>query len=222
MADVIVVKSQTEKEHILSQLEAPEDRFRLIPTGIDPCYAHPADEHMFKTIYGVDEYILWLGMIEEQKNQLFAIEALRDITIPLVFVGAYRDRAYYDACRAAAPEHFKFLPAMPPKSEILRSTLQNCRLYLEAPLSPPGSSALEAALTGNPLVLSDGPWTTEHFQQHAIYVDPKSKDSIRKGVLDGLKNGRNTAMSEMISRRHMLPQCLEPLVRILAGLGAVR
>jgi glycosyltransferase involved in cell wall biosynthesis len=172
---------------------------------------------MFKVIYGVDEYILWLGIIEQNKNQLFCIEALKDIDTPVVFLGNYRDRTYYEACRKAAPKHFKFLPSMPAKSEILRSALQNCKLYLEAPLEPPGHSSLEAGLAGVPLVLSDDAWSREQFRDSVVYVDPKSSESIFKGVEMALGKGNDSSIAGHIRRRHLYPQCLEPLIRVLQG-----
>jgi glycosyltransferase involved in cell wall biosynthesis len=216
LADAIVVKSKAEKEHILSQFAVPQGLFHVVPAGVDPCYGNPADPHMFKTIYKVNDYILWLGTIEERKNQLFAIEALKDLEIPLVFVGNYRHQEYYEACRKAAPAHFRLLPPMVPKSEILRSALQSCRLFLEVPMDPPGLSALEAGLAGRPLVLSDSSWCREHFGEHVTYVDPSSKASIREGVQSVLsRDNARSALSELIRGRHMAPHCLEPLIRIL-------
>lgn len=216
LANAIVVKSEAEKEHIVSQFRVAQELFHVVPAGVDPCYGTPADPDMFKTIYRVDDYILWLGTIEERKNQLFAIGALRDIEIPIVFVGTYRNKKYYNKCLEASPRHFKFLPPMIAKSEVLRSAVQACRLFLEVPLEPPGLSALEAGLAGRPLVLSDSSWSREHFGEYVTYVDPTSKDSIESGVKGALsKEHSGAALSEKIRRRHLAPQCLEPLVRIL-------
>jgi glycosyltransferase involved in cell wall biosynthesis len=218
LADAIVVKSGAEREHIVSQFAVAQELLHVVPAGVDACYGNPADPHMFKTIYRVDDYILWLGTIEERKNQLLAVEALRHLEIPIVFVGTYRNKVYYDACLRAAPTHFKFLPPMVPKSEVLRSAVQCCRLFLEVPLEPPGLSALEAGLAGRPLVLSDSSWSREHFGEHVTYVDPTSKESIGQGVNKALSSeNRGAALSEEIRRRHLAPQCLEPLLRILRG-----
>lgn len=216
-AERIVVKSRAERGHISSLFEVPPEKMCIVPAGVDPAFGVRADEHMFKTIYGVDDYILWLGILEERKNQLFAIEALAGLDQPVVFVGNHRDRNYYQACRKAAPGHFQFLPAMPPKSEILRSTLQNCRLFLEATLDPPGASALEAGLAGANLVLSQSEWAAEHFGEMATFVDPTSKKDIREGVEKAWNLPPHPGLPQAIGEKHLLPGCLEPLVQVLGG-----
>lgn len=214
LADCVVFKSRTERDAVLAHVKLDERKIALSPWGVDPAYGTPADPLMFKTIYRLPDYILWLGIIEERKNQLAAVNALRDQPMPVVFIGDYRDKAYYDACVKAAPKHFKFLPHMPPKSEILRSALQNCRVYLEVPLDPPGLSALEAALAGRPLVLSSGAWAKEQFGDRATLVNPRAAQDIR----DGIKTAMTAPLPDVAScvkNTHVLPACLKPLVQIL-------
>jgi len=215
LADAVVFKSNAEMKNLTSRLSVPKEKIHIIPAGIDPCFGYPADKDMFKVIYKVDEYILWLGIIEERKNQLFCINALKNIELPIVFIGNYRNRDYYEACKATAPKHFKFLPSMPAKSEILRSAIQNCQLFFEVPLDHPGLSALEAGLAGATLVLSDDAWSKEHFGKKITYVDPKSQESIVKGVKIALNNTKDSTINRMIHNKHLYPQALEQLVRIL-------
>jgi glycosyltransferase involved in cell wall biosynthesis len=215
LADAVVFKSHAEMKNLNDRISIPKEKVHIIPAGIDRCFGYPADEDMFKIIYNVDEYILWLGIIEEQKNQLFCINALKNIKLPIVFVGNYRDRGYYNACKTAAPKHFKFLPSMPAKSEILRSAMQNCRLFLEVPLDHPGLSALEAGLAGSELVLSDDPWSKEHFGNRVTYVDPRSEKSIECGVNDALQKPHDPTISKIIHSKHLYPQALTQLLQIL-------
>jgi hypothetical protein len=102
-----------------------------------------------------------------------------------------------------------------PKSEILRSALRGCKAFVEVSLEPAGFSAFEAALSHVPMVLSAGPWTQENFGKLVHQVDPVSIDSIQKGVEAAL----NTPVAPQLQRdthnQHLLPQCLEPLVRVL-------
>jgi len=221
LAQLIVVKSQAELQNLRSVFDVPPERCIVVPAGVDPSYGVPADPVIFKTIYGVEDYALWPGIIEKQKNQLTAIEATRDMDVPIVFVGNYRNRDYLEACKRAAPKHFKFLPFMPPKSEIYRSAMQNCRVFLEAPMDHPGLSALEAAVSGCNLVISDGPWSREHFGDQAIYVDPRSPESIRTGLEQGLRSGRrNSSLSQHIRDHFLLPGSLTPLVAALESMHA--
>ena len=214
--DAIVFKSVAEKSNFSRWIDIPEEKICIVPSGVDECYRVPADRDMFKTIYEVDDYILWIGIIEEIKNQLFCIEALRDIDIPVVFIGNYREKAYFNRCRELAPKHFKFLPHMPAKSEILRSAIQNCRVYLEAPLDHPGLSALEAGLAGVPLVFSNDSWSIEHFENKAVLIDPNNKESIKSGVSCAIEKYDYNKISDEICETHLYPSCLKPLVDVLS------
>lgn len=222
LADAVVFRAECDRRTALDMFGLAPARVHMVPLAAAPCFGVPADPHIFPVIYaGEQDYVLWVGILEECKNQLGAIRALRDLALPVIFVGSYRDRAYYDACRAEAPEHFRFVPHLTAKSEALRSAYQNCRLYLEVPFEPPGMSALEAGLAGAPLVLADGPWSREYFADHATLVDPNSPDSIRDGVRAALARKRTGTLAGMIRERHCAPAALNRLVELMAGVCKV-
>lgn len=71
------------------------------------------------------------------------------------------------------------------------------------------------------LVISDGPWSREHFGDQAIYVDPRSPESIRAGLEQGLRSGRrNSSLSQHIRDHFLLPGSLTPLVAALESMHA--
>ncbi|WP_447979728.1 glycosyltransferase [Candidatus Nitrospira bockiana] len=221
LADMILPNSKMEMDQLRSYFNIPEEKFTVIYNGVDPCYAEPADPHIFKTVYSVDNYILCVGMIEERKNQLRLIEALKDYPDPVVFVGNYRDRQYYDLCRRAAPSHFRFVPYLPPKSEILRSAFQSCRLYVQPSLlETPGLSVLESAVSGKPVVVTEGGSTREYLKDLAIYVNPYSLESLREGIQKGLqeKEGGTTLRSHILEN-FMWPTVVKPLITVYQNLG---
>ncbi|MBR8035566.1 glycosyltransferase [Burkholderia vietnamiensis] len=215
LADVVVFKSKSEYANIAQHVSLDEAKVAYCRWGVDSCFEELVDGQLFKETYKLDEYLLSVGIIEERKNQLAAIHALRDSKIPLVFVGDYRDRAYYESCVKAAPSHFKFLPYLQPKSEILRSALRGCKAFVEVSLEPAGFSAFEAALARVPMVLSAGAWTQEHFGELVHQVDPMSPASIQGGVKAALEAPVSPQLQRDVHNQHLMPQCLEPLVRVL-------
>jgi glycosyltransferase involved in cell wall biosynthesis len=215
MADVIVFKSKSEYENIANYVAVDPAKLAYCPWGVDPCFEVPVNKDLFKKTYKLDEYILCLGIIEETKNQLTAIHALKESKIPVVFIGDYRDRSYYESCVKASPAHFKFLPHMQAKSEILRSAIQNCKVFLEVSLEPAGFSAFEAALAKVPMVLSAGEWTEEHFAELVQQVDPKSTSAIQQAVQIALTTTVPAELYTNMHIKHILPQSLEQLIRIL-------
>jgi len=215
LADVVVFKSRAEYENVAGYVALSEAKVAYCRWGADSCFEELVDGKLFKETYKLEDYLLSVGIIEERKNQLAAIHALRDSPIPLVFVGDYRDRAYYEACVKAAPSHFKFLPYLQPKSEILRSALRGCKAFIEVSFEPAGFSAFEAALSRVPMVLSAGPWTQEHFGEFVHQVDPLSPASIQNGVKAALETPVSPQLQRNVHNQYLMPQCLEPLVRVL-------
>lgn len=215
LADAVVFKSRSEHENVTRHVQLDPGKVTFCRWGVDSCFEERISGDLFKNTYKIDNYMLCLGIIEENKNQLSAIHALRDSEIPLVFIGDYRNRAYYEACVKASPSRFKFLPYVQPKSEILRSALQGCKAFIEVSLEPPGFSAFEAALANIPMVLSAGPWTQEHFGDLVHQVNPVSTLSIQQGVDAALKQPITQQLQQKVHNKHLLPQCLEPLVRVL-------
>lgn len=213
-ADMLVLKSRSEFDNISQYLDIDSEKVIFCKWGVDPAFEEPVDRNLFRNAQKLDEYILSLGMIEESKNQLNVIHALEHSDTPVVFVGDYRDRRYYEACVKVAPQKFRFLPFMQPRSEMLRSALQGCAAYIECPLEPPGLSAIEAALSRVPMVLSEGEWTEEHFQGLVETADPLSIDDIASALGRATRTGVNPNLYGK-ARNYELPQTLEPLARYL-------
>lgn len=216
LADMVVFKSNSEHANVVAHVPLDSSKVALYRWGADSCFEELIDGELFKQTYKLGDYLLSVGIIEQRKNQLAAIHALCDSKIPLVFIGDYRDRAYYEACVKAAPPHFKFLPYLQPKSEILRSALHGAKAFIEVSLEPAGFSAFEAALAGVPMVLTDGEWAQEHFGRELVHlIDPMSTASIQQGVAAALNAPVSPQLRRHVHNKYLMPQCLEPLVRVL-------
>lgn len=211
LADAIVFKSRTEKNFFGSLIPFGDIPTLYVPVGVDPCFLTPPPGRLFRDSLGLEDYILWIGIIEPCKNQLRTINALRELSIPIVFIGNYRDAAYYEACQAAAPEHCIFLEPIAHKSDLMRAAIRECKLYIEPTLEPAGKSVIEAAVAGAPILTSDSEWAREHFGEHAIYVNPLDEESVLRGVRQGLEWKKQESSEAPLIQRHILPDVLKPL-----------
>lgn len=200
LADLVVLRTQVEKKLCETNFRTSNEKLVVIPPGIAPAFGKPAEKGLFQAAYGLEEFVLWVGQLAEHKRQLETIEALSDLDMPLVLIGGYADRKYYERCKAAASDNVRFLPYVQPASEILRSAMQSCSVYLELGDDYPGFSAIEAALAGAPLVLSDHPWTRELLAELPIYVEPASPHDLA----DILKTARNRGRQQDASRKSLL------------------
>ena len=208
--NAVVFKSHAE-ETILRSLIPDSCAILRVPAGVDPCFTTPTPERLFRDSYAVEEYLLWVGIIEPAKNQLATIKALHDLPIPIIFVGNFRDATYYEACVNAAPSHFRFLPPMIHKSDILRAALRECRLYIESGYEPGGKSVLEAVISGAQVVIPRSPWAEEHFGDFPVYIATQSEPAIAEAVAVALSRDKNPGIADIVAARHMSPGVLAQL-----------
>lgn len=220
LADYVAFKSAAEANNFTALVDVPEAKQVRCKAVADMCYLKSSPRRLFQELYGVQDYALWMGIIEPSKNQLSVIGPLKEHGIPLVMVGKYRDKAYYNACRKLGGEDVLFIDSLPQRSEIVRSAFQNARFYVELSLEPAGLSALEAGLSGCRMLLSDSEWSREHFLDYAEYVDPLSNISIGEGVERVLQRPDfNRALQEHVSA-YCFPSAMVPLVDVLMKAAA--
>jgi glycosyltransferase involved in cell wall biosynthesis len=205
LSDMVVVRTHAEAELCKKSFTIDHQKLVVVAPGISPTFARPVADDLFRSAYGLEKFILWVGILEEAKQQLEAVEALHDLEIPLIFIGGYRDRAYLQKCKAAARESVRFLPYLQPGSEIIRSAMQSCDVYLELGVDFPGHSAIEAGLAGAPLVLKEHPWSRELLGDDVIYIVPGRADAIREGVEMCLEQGKRNLLVRRIEQQLVQP-----------------
>lgn len=201
---VIVFKSNAERVHFQKYFSIEDKKIILVLPGVSNEFATARRTTLFTDVYGVKDYIFWPGIIEPQKNQLKAIQALSGLDIPLVISGSVRDQAYFRLCRESAGANTLFVPEMPFGSEIYISALTGSKVLLELPLDFPGVSAMEAFQVGCELILSDCDWSQEFFSGKATLVDPRSEADIRLAVLLQLEKTPDSVLRKK-SENFLLP-----------------
>lgn len=180
--DVVVFKSETEQAHFARYFDLSNQKILQAAPLISPKFGRAEFSNVFRETHDIDRYAIWPGIIEPQKNQLIAVRAFKNLDIELIISGPVRDQAYLDQCRMEAGDNVRFMPAMPFASELHLSALANCELFVELSLDFPGTSALEAAAIGCPLLLSRSPWTEELLGDYCFQVDPRDEVAIRVAV----------------------------------------
>jgi glycosyltransferase involved in cell wall biosynthesis len=217
LADIVIFKSSSEQVHFSERFLLPESKIIRVNAGADQIYMKPAPDGLFKSLYGVDKYAIWFGVIEPSKNQLAAIRVLEKKGIPLVLVGHCRDKQYLKLCQDTGV-NVLFIKALPKNSEIVRSALQDAMFYIEVSFEPPGLSAIEAGLSGCKLLLSESEWSREHFGDLAVYADPSSDDAISDAVETTIARKIDTTLLVNSLQRFCLPAAIDPLVECMRNI----
>lgn len=181
-------------------------KISLVPNGVDPVFGQ-GDPALFRATYGVDRFVLNVGHIgHERKNVLRLIQALAEVERPAVIIGRVIQGAYGDAClrEAAKHPHIRLIDGLDPGSPMLASAYAACDLFvLPSLFETPGIAALEAALAGAKIVITERGGTREYFGDHAFYVDPLSVRSIRGGIRRGLAAPGSSGLRERVRANYL-------------------
>ncbi|EEA00975.1 glycosyl transferase group 1 [Burkholderia sp. H160] len=206
MAHKLLFKSQAELDNFTQYIQVPAEKVEILPTCVSNRFLVPPDKDLLSTVSNSTDFALCLGLIEPIKNQLQTIRALNELKLDGLFVGGARDDDYYRQCVAEAHSGVTFLPFIQPCSALLRSIIANCSVMAEPSIDPPGRSSLEGAIMQKPLVMSDGPWQREHFEDDVWYTSTNSVDAIARAIAGAIndpdREAKVTATYERVMARH--------------------
>lgn len=156
--------------------------YTVIHNGAEPAVFDAATPDLFREKYGLSDFILTVGLVENRKNQLMMLHALKNCGIPLVVIGRNYDRTYLRLCQRHAPPDTLFIEHLP--HEELASAMKAARVFaLPSWMECASFANVEAALAGCAMVVSDRTSEPEYFGDRAYYCDPASVDSIRDAIM---------------------------------------
>lgn len=202
-SDMLFPNSEMEKKHIARYFAVPEEKMRVVYNGVDKNFA-AADASLWRARYGGEPFVLSVGRIEPRKNQLNLIRAMKNMGLKLVLIGdpVTGYGSYDTSCRAAGAGFAEFIPALPHGDPLLKSAYAACSLFvLQGWFETPGLAALEAALAGALIVVTQGGSTREYFGSLANYLDPASVSSIQKSIRTALARTNDGRLKEHVSSR---------------------
>ncbi|MGL4463236.1 MAG: glycosyltransferase family 4 protein [Planctomycetia bacterium] len=182
MVDLLLPSGLLEACQMTRTVKAFDVPFEVVRYVVDPDPFLDADPDLFRSRFGLSDFVLMAGRVEPNKNQILLVEALRGLDLPLVVVGKVMDQGYLQACRRRAGPNVHFLPYLP--IDELRSAYAAARVHaLPSFMETCGLVTMEAALADCNVVVSTSGYEVEHFQQWAYYCDPVDVDSIRAAVV---------------------------------------
>ncbi len=198
--DLLMPNSGAEAEQLARYFRVPTERIHVVPNGADERFAR-GDPEPFARLVQTRNFVLCAGRIEPRKNQLALLRAMRGTGVPIVVLGDVvpGHEPYAETCRRAADPDVRFVGRFSHDDPLLASAYAACGcLVLCSWYETPGLAALEAAMSGAPLVLPQGGSAREYFGPEADYVKPNDLTGIRRAVLAALCRGRNPALAEHV------------------------
>ena len=204
-ADRIIAISQCTKRDIMRFYNIPEQKINVVYQGCDPVFSIPATEELKQEVrktYNLnDRYILNVGTIEERKNILLAVKALKGVKdIKLVIIG--RSTPYIKQLSQTIEElklgdRIQILPSVP--FHHLPAIYQQASLFVyPSRYEGFGIPILEALNSGIPVIACSGSCLEEAGGPHSVYVTP---DDVK-----GLSEAMNSILSDSNMHSNMITQ----------------
>jgi glycosyltransferase involved in cell wall biosynthesis len=216
--DHLVPNSYLELHHLFRTLRMPAVPFTVVPYATDPLVYLDGDPGPFVKKFGIRDFILQVGRIEASKNQLLTAYALREVKIPLVFVGGNLQRPYLQWCKEFGPKNLLILPHLSPAE--LRCAYAAARVHvLPSWMETCGMVTMEAALANCSVVCSTAGFELEYYRNLAYYCDPGDIGSIRNAVTAAYENydrdaERRLALKQLILSSYTWPRVGEALFHV--------
>lgn len=194
-ADHVIAVSECTKRDIIYYYGIPEDKISVIYQGCDPIFSRLTTEDKRKEVkrrYNLPEhYILSVGTIEERKNSLILVQALKHLPEELHLVLVGRPTAYIRKLKSCMTEaglqhRVHFLHGIP--SADLPAIYQCADTFAYPSVYEGfGIPILEALNSRLPVVAATGSCLEEAGGPHSLYADPHDAEAMAAAVRNTLQ-----------------------------------
>jgi glycosyltransferase involved in cell wall biosynthesis len=193
-ADKVIAISEQTKSDLVEFLNIDENKIEIVYQGCHPIYRQKVVNALNKVVikkYNLPEnYILYVGTIEERKNALNIVKAIHEgnIETPLVIIGKptpYTERIHQYILENDLSDRVKLFHNVP--LEDLPSLYQMANLFVyPSTFEGFGIPILEALYSGIPVITSKGGCFKEAGGKYSKYVDPKDIDELANAIKEVL------------------------------------
>jgi glycosyltransferase involved in cell wall biosynthesis len=213
-ADVVVAVSQQTKDDILAFFNIDPEKVQVIYQGCHDVFKESlslTDKERVKKKFNLPEkFILNVGTIEERKNILTGVKAIKDMDTHLVIVGS--ETSYFKEVKNFINENnlgskVTFLKGV--STQELAMLYQSATMFIYPSLFEGfGIPIVEALFSGTPVISSKGGCFAEAGGPFSIYVDPRSPEDLRDAIELVLNN--ETKRAQMIQQGFLYAERFTP------------
>ncbi len=204
-ADVLLPNSKAESAVLQTQFGIEEKKIHVVPNGVEKRFANAAPG-LFNQKFGLRDFVLYVGRVEERKNVIGLVKALKKTGQKLVVIGnaTSKSKTYYEKCVNEAAADTVFIESIPHNSKMLEAAYAACKVFaLPSWYETPGLAALEAGLAGANVVVTNEGCTGEYFGKHVLYANPSSIDDIRVKILAAMNKPKSRDLSNHIEKNFL-------------------
>ena len=187
-ASKIVAISQQTKNDIVQFIGTPEDKIQVIYQGCHPIFKITLSKKDLNKIaqkYQLPKkFVLCVGTLEERKNALSIVKALKETTHHMVFVG--KTKAYAEKLKSYVQENNmqeRVLFINHIGIEDLAGVYQNARVFCYPSIFEGfGIPIIEALYSGVPVITTKGGCFSEAGGPSSIYIDSENENDLKNAI----------------------------------------
>ncbi|WP_291855912.1 glycosyltransferase [Marinilabilia sp.] len=208
-ADVVVAVSEQTKNDVVEFFGVDPSKIRVIYQGCQDIYKQkfPAEEiERVRKKYNLPEqYLLNVGTIEERKNILLGVKAIKDLDTHLAIVGSeteYTSRVKEYILHNEMGDKVSFLKGVP--NDELAMLYQGASLFVYPSLFEGfGIPIIEALFSDTPVVTSKGGCFGEAGGAGSLYIDPFSVEELKDAIVKVLTDSALRERLVVSGREHV-------------------
>ncbi|MDR1883571.1 MAG: glycosyltransferase family 4 protein [Prevotella sp.] len=189
VADKIIAVSECTKRDIVRFYNIDPSKIEVVYQGCFPVFKEQTGnmkKEEIKTKYNLpSEYLLSIGSIEERKNILLIVKALKQITdIHFVAIGKqkeYASKVLQYASENGLSDRVHLISKVPLTD--LPAILQSARLFIYPSFYEGfGIPIIEALNSGVPVIGATGSCLEESGGAHSVYIDPHDENELARQI----------------------------------------
>jgi glycosyltransferase involved in cell wall biosynthesis len=204
----ILPNTVAEKNWLQNAIGVDPKKCSVVPNGVDDIGESPPDEmrgvQLSEDLTGQD-FVLCVAAVMTRKNVRLLARVCRECDYPLVLIGPQPDKALVESLIHDSKVHggeLHLLGHMAHDDPRLLYAYKNCRVFcLPSNYETPGIAAMEAALKGAPIVITEVGGTREYFGSQAGYIRPRSSHSLKNQLVKSWDIGRRVDTAEILRTR---------------------
>ncbi len=204
--DALLPNSNLEANLIIKLFSVDKCKIYVVPNGVDPSFAKTSSTNLFTKEYALDDFILYVGRIDDpRKNVRALIQAYEKsgLDAHLVLIGSMLGKDDGWLTKQTLNSKVHYVGSFPSESDMLKSAYAASKVFaLPSWLETPGLSALEAAIMGANIVITDRGSTREYFGANAWYVNPGDKESIKRALIEAYHSNQSLVLKEQILSKY--------------------
>lgn len=202
LASRIIALNPQEESLIRMVFPSSSKNVGIVPNGIDLRFTK-GDPKVFRDRYGLDNFVLTVGSIEPNKNQLSLIQAMKRHNFHLVIIGKVNEKykSYWELCRKEG-DHGKvlFVGELLHDDPLLASAYAAAKLFVLPSVSEVMPLSLyEAALSGCNVIASSSFPLQGQLEKHVMRFSPRKVSALTSAIEKGMEAGPNQGLMEAVS-----------------------